>query len=205
MAFAPLVCLFGSSPHAWGALGIGTEHASRVRFIPTCVGNTCGGLLGSASGFRFIPTCVGSMAAQELPNPALAGSSPHAWGPLEHPRFVVYSTVHPHMRGEHACERAGLAGQTRFIPTCVGNTVLWVASVSRLPVHPHMRGEHTSCLVATVNLAGSSPHAWGTRIVYCCPAHPLRFIPHMRGEHEPLLEPLGPLDGSSPHAWGTLP
>ena len=92
---------------------------------------------------RFIPTCVGNTARTRTPRPG--------------------QTVHPHVRGEHACglcpsrrpngssprawgtparQHAGLA-LNRFIPTCVGNTSSSPAPLTLTSVHPHVRGEHS--------------------------------------------------------------
>ena len=174
---------FGSSPRAWG-----TRHRHMVwhrhpRFIPTCVGNTqffigayaastgsspraWGTRPGAGGGCehrRFIPTCVGNTA----PSAATPSGAP----------------VHPHVRGEHSASSAtlvssigssprawgtrarcpGRAAPCRFIPTCVGNTVVVVDAVQARAVHPHVRGEHTSTVPVVVLPTGSSPRAWGTR------------------------------------------
>src|SRR6266516_7555999 len=73
------------------------------------------------------------------------GSSPHAWGTLER---------------RQTCLRP-----CRFIPTCVGNTLISLSEKPPCTVHPHMRGEHDSSVEAQVEGDGSSPHAWGTRRV----------------------------------------
>jgi len=114
--------------------------------------------------------------------------------------------------------------RTRFIPTCVGNTMQSIPTPGCLPVHPHVRGEHSVSARALSCASGSSPRAWGTLVLlYANPAH-ARFIPtcvgntwlgrlfriawpvhpHVRGEHEILDKQDPPLDGSSPRAWGTL-
>src|SRR5437588_485107 len=111
------------------------------------------------------------------------GSSPHAWGtPGERQLFLQ---------------------QTRFIPTCVGNTHPWGAPRRATPVHPHMRGEHVCLLSVMLAMPGSSPHAWGTHLRRLLAHFDGRFIPtcvgntivstpsllfsavhpHMRGEH----------------------
>ena len=112
---------------------------------------------------------------------------------------------------------------TRFIPTCVGNTIA-SAQINPLPsVHPHMRGEHLKPCYKIFLILGSSPHAWGTpsisgphvgddRFIPTCVGNTTRYAwtraeitvhPHMRGEHGARApDAVGP-DGSSPHAWGT--
>ena len=91
----------GSSPHAWGTRGRRRVTRYRVRFIPTCVGNSI---------------CVDCVLLRPLVHPHMRGelrrdragdepghgSSPHAWGT---PTSVVTDVRSP-----------------RFIPTCVGNS-----------------------------------------------------------------------------------
>ena len=112
---------YGSSPHAWG-----TPLRLALSLIP----------------FRFIPTCVGNTRSQP-PLRYCVSVHPHMRG--EHtvvPWHKRRQAVHPHMRGEHLIERPQvyvgdgssphawgtllgiqhIIGNTRFIPTCVGNT-----------------------------------------------------------------------------------
>ncbi len=188
---------YGSSPHAWGTHACRRRRLARLRFIPTCVGNTVRigqapkRLFGSSPHawgtrahrrpghhlVRFIPTCVGNTARRRARWPCCA--------------------VHPHMRGEHTYD-GFLAGQTRgssphawgtldahgpavairrFIPTCVGNTRRGPEGTDPRAVHPHMRGEHDRLYQAAYADGGSSPHAWGTPHTSSS-AHPVaRFIP----------------------------
>ena len=91
----------GSSPRAWGILSLGFRRRIDDRFIPTCVGNTAGGLrrrdgqavhphvrgeyvARAAQGgrrVRFIPTCVGNTC--------------------DDMGRVKNAAVHPHVRGEY--------------------------------------------------------------------------------------------------------
>ncbi len=87
---------------------------------------------------------------------------------------------------------------SRFIPTCVGNTIWHPSFGTSCAVHPHMRGEYSktiqeadvrcrfipTCVGNTgrtgnqeLGVVGSSPHAWG--ILVECFEHGLRrrFIP----------------------------
>ena len=96
--------LLGSSPHAWGILGIRPSDARLQRFIPTCVGNT------PTRRPRWTEKSVhphmrGEYLMSGLSARNDSGSSPHAWG-IHSP-----SSLAPDMR--------------RFIPTCVGNTICW--------------------------------------------------------------------------------
>ena len=105
--FAPLITVrrpfVGSSPHAWGIPFFISPISSFVRFIPTCVGNTFPSLI-------FLPLrpvhphMRGEYFRVNIGYNAALGSSPHAWGILLSP-----------------LSRRSLL---RFIPTCVGNTVL---------------------------------------------------------------------------------
>ena len=237
----------GSSPRAWGTRHqvllqpfdlpvhphVRGEHSidspiesTRMRFIPTCVGNTsfvlaappdCAvhphvrgehGPLGvlPGTGPRFIPTCVGNTSITIWSYFACTGSSPRAWGtPEMHDPSCNRQTVHPHVRGEHVVRVAFLTSRTRFIPTCVGNTLNYTGtafnldgssprawgtlardtSISRVPsVHPHVRGEHFHCLLAGLADRGSSPRAWGTRDPWRTELSLSAVHPHVRGEHQ---------------------
>ena len=192
----------GSSPHAWGTPPGRRPCAVRSRFIPTCVGNTK----------RRTRCCVTRAVhphmrgEHESDPPAIRfddGSSPHAWG-----------TRHQHRPG---------GGCSRFITTCVGNTLAVARAASMPPVHPHMRGEHDFDRDSLKAVRGSSPHAWGTLARAVVQALQHRFIPtcvgntpplcprqrnpavhpHMRGEHARASCMADSRAGSSPHAWGT--
>jgi len=132
----------------------------------------------------------------------LAGSPPHAWGPL-------------------SWEAAG-AAMIRFTPTRVGTTGLPIVAANRFAVHPHTRGDHRSTRDSMASAFGSPPHAWGPqRRRHVC-YQPIRFTPtrvgttwsgtsatwatpvhpHTRGDH--AFRRLRDLyfHGSPPHAWG---
>ena len=132
----------GSSPRAWGTrpgAGGGCEHR---RFIPTCVGNTAPSA-ATPSGAPVHPHVRGEHSASSATLVSSIGSSPRAWGTR--------------------ARCPGRAAPCRFIPTCVGNTVVVVDAVQARAVHPHVRGEHTSTVPVVVLPTGSSPRAWGTR------------------------------------------
>ena len=110
----------GSSPRAWGILRCPQKTAVRLRFIPTCVGNT-------GQGGR---------------NCAAVSVHPHVRGEyrIKCPKKRI--SVHPHVRGEYKIKNDAMSDQdgssprawgilagevvakdiARFIPTCVGNT-----------------------------------------------------------------------------------
>ncbi len=173
----------GSSPRAWGTPHPFEYSFSPVRFIPTCVGNTCWPEHGLAN---------------------LRGSSPRAWGTRAwRPRSGPRSAVHPHVRGEHfplpiaqGC-RFGSSPRAwgthriwrcngrigRFIPTCVGNTISSSAWRAVISVHPHVRGEHGVELVFFWTYVRFIPTCVGNTCL-----HQHRYLrqpvhPHVRGEH----------------------
>ncbi len=215
---------FGSSPPAWGTLYREPRPISRLRFIPTRVGNTCEcrdryrrmavhphprgehstEIARRTYHLRFIPTRVGNTS----------GTKGKSSG----------RTVHPHPRGEHAWAKIKKPYKERFIPTRVGNTsAIWATQFSS-PVHPHPRGEHCRVTVGIANHPGSSPPAWGTRVKSSDQMSGQRFIPtrvgntneqnilatasavhpHPRGEHSSPAAFFPTRNGSSPPAWGTL-
>ena len=154
-------------------------------------------------------------------------------------------TVHPHVRGEYLGLGHGLspvpgssprawgilepktaqAKDTRFIPTCVGNTASAHALRAGRAVHPHVRGEYLPCGVSISGQHGSSPRAWGIHVVLETGVTIARFIPtcvgntffssagclllavhpHVRGEYYSRDCYCAPLCGSSPRAWGIHP
>ena len=131
------------------------------------------------------------------------GSSPCMWGT---PVSVVY-----------------VRDAIRFIPTCVGNSMILPESWEDIAVHPHMRGELFPIVTSGHSSPGSSPHAWGTLIILSLRIEIERFIPtcvgnsprsieeeatppvhpHMRGELPSCSSTIRRSFGSSPHAWGT--
>jgi len=193
----------GSSPRAWGTHDRRARSHGRRRFIPTCVGNTRA-LPGRTTSTPVHPHVRGEHKPIIQVSDGDRGSSPRAWGTRE---------------------RIGRAlGGLRFIPTCVGNTLLLQLMALRLPVHPHVRGEHRRARRAARAGYGSSPRAWGTPDHYADGTGGYRFIPtcvgntsryppssvsstvhpHVRGEHWVTNQGPAVQTGSSPRAWGTL-
>ena len=114
------------------------------------------------------PGCRACMLAQRtLPRPALCqplhvksyffGSSPRAWGILD--------------RGDSRCV------ESRFIPTCVGNTLRDRRTGGPLAVHPHVRGEYRFSDTWATPEFGSSPRAWGILTLADRDPGITRFIP----------------------------
>ena len=142
----------GSSPRVWGTLIVSDhvehgpsvhphvcgEHApsgrstvARLRFIPTCVGNTAMAA-GSDRRRPVHPHVCGEHDPCRSPSTcAITGSSPRVWGTLSIAAIrASRMPVHPHVRGEHRPRCTAHAHGTRFIPTCVGNTRQMLATVS---------------------------------------------------------------------------
>ena len=171
----------GSSPRAWGIRRSRPHSCCRCRFIPTCVGNTMDAAALTWQQ-KVHPHVRGEYLATWCSGHDTRGSSPRAWGI----QFFVCLLVRP----------------SRFIPTCVGNTLRSRRIMS--------------------SRTGSSPRAWGIQRVAGNDLVPHRFIPtcvgntttisallktatvhpHVRGEY--LLSRVSTLlyPGSSPRAWG---
>ncbi len=111
----------GSPPPVWGIRIYIDRYPGRVRFTPTCVGNT------SFSAFILKDTTVhphlcGEYAFSLSSTWTLGGSPPPVWGILE--------------TDEEREKRL------RFTPTCVGNTHVHRSGLCGHPVHPHLCGEY---------------------------------------------------------------
>ena len=90
----------GSSPLAWGTDSSSVGFILYHRFIPTRVGNRCGG----TGRYRYVPVHPHSRGEQAVVSSLvtpLAGSSPLAWGTV--------------------CNKRWVREFDRFIPTRVGN------------------------------------------------------------------------------------
>ena len=193
--------LYGSSPRAWGILGLAFFHLFQPRFIPTCVGNTRA--KQHCSGRSSVhPHVRGEYDFRGYDMDGNPGSSPRAWGILQ--------------------VRQGQCLASRFIPTCVGNTTRCRPGRSRRPVHPHVRGEYDGGTTPPAAGGGSSPRAWGIHNFTGGEISPTRFIPtcvgntsrtatrcvpppvhpHVRGEYDGGTTPPAAGGGSSPRAWG---
>ena len=71
------------------------------------------------------------------------GSSPRVWGTFYREFFArMRMAVHPHVCGEHDLLAFQKWRYLRFIPTCVGNILLFIENFFHLAVHPHVCGEH---------------------------------------------------------------
>ena len=138
--FVPRQLAVGSSPRAWG-IRVGTlGHGKPLRFIPTCVGNTCHARQRPCWS-SVHPHVRGEYTQIIAATQTGTGSSPRAWG------IPVCWAWAP---------KTG-----RFIPTCVGNTPVYRWGSHCVSVHPHVRGEYLCRYTAVALLLGSSPRAWG--------------------------------------------
>ena len=154
--------MIGSSPRAWGIRLLAGDAYGQYRFIPTCVGNTESGQ-HIPEEVRFIPTCVGNTSTASAASKS-SSVHPHVRG--EYLRMVCSSRIpvgsSPRAWGIHvSTARYRLSG--RFIPTCVGNTVISFQVSNKTAVHPHVRGEY-------------GLPCWQNQ--YAAPVHP-----HVRGEY----------------------
>ncbi len=148
--------LSGSSPRMWGTPCIPLRHCSRLRFIPTHVGNTSGSLhFGQVTSVH--PHACGEHICKIFRPCPFSGSSPRMWGTL--------------------FELTGYLGHRRFIPTHVGNTASLPYLLLSLSVHPHACGEHSPEPETLDEETGSSPRMWGTLSVPCQTLTRSRFIP----------------------------
>ena len=149
---------------------------------------------------------------------------PHACG--EHPdkdHFVVgIGGSSPRLWGTFLSSRSH-RGQSRFIPTPVGNIHRRRADKLLIAVHPHACGEHRGNRYRRAHDHGSSPRLWGTLSLAILFPPLQRFIPtpvgnigggpqiprcfavhpHACGEHKSLVADVYGHYGSSPRLWGT--
>ena len=130
-------------PHVRGEYVAGPLQAHRGRrFIPTCVGNTPN-LIPLLPQITVHPHVRGEYIFSKITSTTYSGSSPRAWGILPPHHTYLF--------------------QTRFIPTCVGNTFIILYTLHHYTVHPHVRGEYVLSVTKMAAGNGSSPRAWGIR------------------------------------------
>ena len=91
----------GSSPRAWGTRLVAPGPLTRLRFIPTGVGNSMVRLRGTEE-CAVHPHGRGELRSSVIPASSASGSSPRAWGT----RIL----------------RVIMMIRARFIPTGVGNS-----------------------------------------------------------------------------------
>ncbi len=174
----------GASPHAWGKRAhLAAGNLVAVRFIPTCVGQTLP-RAGYCPRCTVHPHMRGANTLLSCPPGRTAGSSPHAWGKrVTSHTFRLTIPVHPHMRGANV--RLLLRGlcAIRFIPTCVGQTLVGNSYFRRRNgSSPHAWGKRIPFRRISFSSSGSSPHAWGKLYRSKTPPARCRFIPTCVGQ-----------------------
>ena len=172
----------GSSPLARGTLEFQNYLENRSRFIPACAGNSL-----PAETFT-VPPAVHPRLRGELQHClkttlAETGSSPLARGTLGS-SFV-------------------LAGGSRFIPACAGNSLGDSAHGFNKSVHPRLRGELLANAGLLVFILGSSPLARGTPVFDRSHDYKTTVHPRLRGELIRSVTLNIGTNGSSPLARGT--
>ena len=175
-------CDHGSSPRMWGTPNTTRPRGSRLRFIPTHVGNSpeerqCNTVV------PVHPHACGELVVSLDIQEGFCGSSPRMWGTL------CMGCLRPQDR--------------RFIPTHVGNSEGFRIPRRSWPVHPHACGELHHNGQAPPVVLGSSPRMWGTLgnpVVYGL-IH--RFIPTHVGNSKRAIIP-EKHRSVHPHACGEL-
>ena len=156
----------GSSPRGWGTRWGPCRDIDAARFIPTWVGNSCGGTFPRCF-ITVHPHVGGELPLRLCKSIRSNGSSPRGWGTLP--------------------ARPPVQSRIRFIPTWVGNSQCHISSQFLVAVHPHVGGELV-WTARTISLeTGSSPRGWGTHYGDCCHIHTFRFIPTWVGNSHQLF------------------
>ena len=139
-AFARVVLLEETPPHAWGRHGNHTEMSIQCGNTPTCVGKTT---LRRTSGMSMQkhPHMRGEDALCLSDAQQNRETPPHAWGRLHYAGGV-----------------RRLHGNT---PTCVGKTPYPPYHRCGTRKHPHMRGEDAFLSIVDSMCLETPPHAWG--------------------------------------------
>ena len=173
-------CRCGSSPRMWGTRIHLFIPMVSVRFIPTHVGNTNQPRLISDS-VTVHPHACGEHKDRGGVRHFSSGSSPRMWGTL---RAILLSLF-----------------VRRFIPTHVGNTIVFNDVPLATSVHPHACGEHLIVTTKLKTMFGSSPRMWGTPSVLYPSGTVIRFIPtHVGNTNGAVLHILS--HPVHPHACG---
>ncbi len=193
----------GSPPRVWGIRVAERREWNKVRFTPTCVGNTASYPCRSFSA-PVHPHVCGEYSWLSQPLSWSHGSPPRVWGiPPARPRRRF---------------------RFRFTPTCVGNTGVDACTVDRKAVHPHVCGEYAGDAFCREGGGGSPPRVWGIhptrrvcavlrrftptcvgntsyrrRLLRLRPVHP-----HVCGEYDIRPSRVARKTGSPPRVWGIL-
>ena len=131
----------GSSPRVWGTHECSTHVICLLRFIPTCVGNSCGATITMASG-PVHPHVCGELILRISVSASWCTVHPHVCGELYNQidTCLDHCGSSPRVWGT-LCFLRRRENCTRFIPTCVGNSAFQPLRFSGFPVHPHVCGE----------------------------------------------------------------
>ncbi len=156
MIFFRQITTFGSPPRVWGIRKGKSAVRIKVRFTPTCVGNTLP-LLDGISAHPVHPHVCGEYGNFRLCHRAIIGSPPRVWG------------IRWHRRRRHH--------RFRFTPTCVGNTFDCPHPTRDAPVHPHVCGEYGYSSFRFISVSGSPPRVWGIPLQQKPIMPPIRFTP----------------------------
>ena len=208
----------------WGILDPAFLNTTAGRFIPTRVGNT----FSLTDGIQCVPVhphACGEYIPEEDQEEAKAGSSPRVWGILYSTAITAYPfSVHPHACGEYFVFEIWCAFLLRFIPTRVGNTLIFPLLPIPSAVHPHACGEYRALFFSSSFCDGSSPRVWGILTIEDQEQIFARFIPtrvgntptntkkrswrtvhpHACGEYTKAVRVRLSYAGSSPRVWGIL-
>ncbi len=154
----------GSPPRVWGILSQYIVNLDMCRFTPTCVGNTAVGLI--CQTFHAVhPHVCGEYLHKLSISGRDGGSPPRVWG-------ILTAWAIP-------------GGQSRFTPTCVGNTSQIPPQFHNSTVHPHVCGEYfrnTWCFWLSF---GSPPRVWGIPVLQWDHHYFRRFTPTCVGNTSP--------------------
>ena len=170
----------GSPPRVWGIHRLPVCLVTRCRFTPTCVGNT-----PPVNPPRSAPSVHPHVCGEYLGLGRLtrrrSGSPPRVWG----------------IRGDAA---KGFE-QTRFTPTCVGNTCSLFCACLAESVHPHVCGEYGVGFATGLASAGSPPRVWGILTAFDLAALLQRFTPTCVGNTR-RCRCASPICAVHPHVCG---
>ena len=139
-----LVSLNGSPPRVWGIPRRGSSPNALNRFTPTRVGNTVT-TSSLPSTTPVHPHACGEYVTRRERRRTFRGSPPRVWGI---PNRLL-----------------DCAHKSRFTPTRVGNTPVFVPTDVPTGVHPHACGEYLIIRVERNAIRGSPPRVWGIRNV----------------------------------------
>src|SRR5690606_33027899 len=92
------------------------------------------------------------------------GSPPRAWGRRKRRhKQAPQVTVHPHVRGDDACQRSSSSGVHGSPPRAWGRRTPGPPCGWGTSVHPHVRGDDSATDLMNRHWTGSPPRAWGRR------------------------------------------